>query len=95
MFTKPFPTDFNKNLKVSAEEAYTYAAPKATIYNPNQHAQIWDAIPGEAALTIIPKIIVGGVLMPSKLRIKFYLGLVIACGILGITFYKYRKILKR
>jgi len=96
MLTKPFPADFDKDLKVSAEEAYTYAGPKATAFNPNQHAQIWDAIPGEAELTIIPRIIIGGVLMPSnKPRIvKFYLGLVIICGILSVVFYKCRRILK-
>lgn len=96
MLTKPYPADFDKDLKVSAEEAYTYAAPKATVFNPDQHAQIWDAIPGEAELTIIPRIIIGGVLMPSnKPRIvKFYLGLIIICGILSVAFYKCRRILK-
>jgi uncharacterized caspase-like protein len=96
MLMKPFPADFDKDLKVSAEEVYTYATPKATAFNPDQHAQIWDAIPGEAELTIIPRIIIGGVLMPSnKLKIfKFYLGLVVMCGVLSVAFYKCRKILK-
>ncbi len=96
MLTKPFPADFDKDLKVSAEEAYTYAAPKATAFNSDQHAQIWDAISGEAELTIIPRIIVGGVLMPSNKPkiVKFYLGWVIICGILSVVFYKCRRILK-
>jgi hypothetical protein len=96
MLMKPFPSDFNKDLKVSGEEAYAYAAPKATAFNPNQHAQIWDAIPSEGELTIIPRIIIGGVLMPSnKLKIfKFYLGMAIMCGILSLAFHKCRRILK-
>ena len=94
--TNSFPADLDNDDKVSAEEAYTYAAPKATNFNPNQHAQIWDAIPGEAELTILPRIIIGGVLMPSnKSRIfKFYSVLVTICGILTIAFYKCRRILK-
>ncbi len=96
MLMKPFPADFDKDLKVSAEEVYTYATPKATAFNPDQHAQIWDEIPDEAELTIINRIIIGGVLMPSnKPRIvNFYLGLVIICGILSVAFYKCRRILK-
>ncbi|OGD54854.1 hypothetical protein A3K80_01370 [Candidatus Bathyarchaeota archaeon RBG_13_38_9] len=95
MFMKPFPADFNNNRKVSAEEAYTYAAPRATNFNPNQHAQIWDAIPSEANLTIINQII-GGTLTPSnKLRIAiFYLGLPALLGIFSMAAYKYRKVLK-
>jgi uncharacterized caspase-like protein len=94
--TNSFPADLDNDDKVSAEEAYAYAAPKATNFNPNQHAQIWDAITGEAELTILPRIIIGGVLMPSnKLRIiKFYSVLIIICGILSIAFCKSRRILK-
>jgi uncharacterized caspase-like protein len=96
MSSKPFPADLNNNQKVSAEEAYVYAAPRATNFNPHQHAQLWDAIPGEAELTILPRIIIGGTLMPlNKTRIiQSYLGLVLISGILSITFYKYRKIRK-
>jgi uncharacterized caspase-like protein len=96
MLTKPFPADFDKDLKVSAEEAYIYAAPKATSFNPNQHAQIWDAIPDEAELTIISRIIIGGILMPSnKLKIfGTYLGMIILFGVLSLAFYKYNRILK-
>jgi uncharacterized caspase-like protein len=95
MAGKPFPADFNNNRKVSAEEVYTYAAPRATNFNPNQHAQIWDAIPGEANLTIINQII-GGTLMPSnRLRIAtFYLLLSALFGIFSMFTYKYRKVLK-
>lgn len=97
MFPKPFLADANNNRKVSAEEAYTYANPRATAFNPNQHAQIWDAIPGKAELTILYGIIIGGVLMPSNKLLIFtlYFGLPIIFGILALVTYKYRKILNR
>ena len=93
---KPFPADFNNNHKVSAEEAYTYAAPRATNFYPSQHAQIWDGILGEANLTIIPQIIIGGILMPSnRLRIAaFYLVLPALFGIFSMFVYKYRRVLR-
>jgi len=97
MFPKPFLADTNNNHKVSAEEAYTYANPRATAFNPNQHAQIWDAIPGEAELTILYRAVIGGVLMPSNkfLIVTLYFGLPIIFGILTLALYKYRKILNR
>ncbi|MCD6360307.1 MAG: caspase family protein [Armatimonadetes bacterium] len=37
---------------ITAEEIYTYASPKATNYNPGQHAQIYDALPGSPMLLL-------------------------------------------
>lgn len=31
---------------ISAEEIYAYASPRATAFNPGQHAQLYDALPG-------------------------------------------------
>jgi uncharacterized caspase-like protein len=97
MLGKPFSADFDKDLKVSAEEAYTYAAPKATTFNPNQHAQIWDEISDEAELTILHNQIIGGILLPSnKLKIaSFYLALPVMAAILYASLSKRRTILKQ
>ncbi|MFC1552551.1 C10 family peptidase, partial [Candidatus Latescibacterota bacterium] len=40
-------TDTNTNSFISAEELYAFAAPLATEFNPEQHAQIYDGYPGE------------------------------------------------
>ena len=90
-----FPADFDGDSKVSAEEDYIYAAPRATAFNPDQHAQEWDGIPGEAELTIIypPAAPVGGVLLPvNKLAIRApYLALVGGFGALTAAVLKLRR----
>jgi len=95
MTSHPFPADFDGDSKVSAEEDYIYAAPKATAFNPNQHAQQWDGILGEAELTIIypPTAPVGGVLLPvNKLAILApYIGLVGGFGALTAAVLKGRR----
>ncbi|RLE15192.1 hypothetical protein DRI96_00280, partial [Candidatus Aerophobetes bacterium] len=47
-------TDINSNNKISAEEAFTYASPKATDFNPDQHPQISDKYSGELDLINTP-----------------------------------------
>jgi hypothetical protein len=42
------PADRNDDGWISAEEVHAWAAPRATEYNPGQHAQIYDAHPARA-----------------------------------------------
>jgi hypothetical protein len=68
--TTSFPADVDRDNLVSAEEAFNYASPKATLFNPDQHGQIWDGVDGEAELTIPPRAPVGGeIYSPNKLVI--------------------------
>lgn len=39
------PADADADGYLSAEELYAYAAPRATTFSPNQHAQLYDALP--------------------------------------------------
>jgi len=42
------PADADGDDWLSAEELYAYAAPRATAFSPNQHAQLYDALPAAA-----------------------------------------------
>ena len=44
--------DANSDGTITAEEIYSYAAPLATSFNPGQHAQIFDADPGQAFVVL-------------------------------------------
>jgi len=47
-------TDLNMNNWISAEEIYVYAAPLATAYYSDQHAQIYDGYPDELDILTVP-----------------------------------------
>lgn len=47
-----FPADSDVDGRVSGEEAFHYANPRVTTFNPDQHPQIYDGIAGEVELTI-------------------------------------------
>lgn len=44
--------DANSDGTITAEEIYAYAAPLATSFNPGQHAQIYDAAPGQGFVVL-------------------------------------------
>jgi hypothetical protein len=97
----PFPSDTDGDHKVSAEEAYAYANPRATLFYPGQHAQLWDGVPSEAELTVLkPQAVevrvhnpVGGVLKhPSKAMILTpYLAAALLAGSTAITLRERRR----
>jgi hypothetical protein len=47
------PADANGDDIISVEESFAYAAPLATAFNPDQHAEIYDSVAGELPLMAV------------------------------------------
>lgn len=71
--------DANQNGQISAEEVYSYALPRATAFNYEQTAEMWDGHPGELEFARPPTIISASV--PARNAVAFA-----AANNLSITF---------